>query len=144
MANSGWSSESKQDQRLNKAHGQVHTFEQLYMYTHLGQEWKCWLRLNVFARSRGRMKEREQGSWNKHTLASISQVVEYGGVRKHSSLLYCPPCPRLPFLIHPTIPTPLSLSWKGGGWKGTTQLPPQISAAALLAPISRRRILTGI
>lgn len=72
----------------------------MFPKTHAGWRGERWQRLNVFVRSRGRWKEREQRSWNKHTLASISWDVEQDGrARKHSFSPH-------PHRLHPFSPLP--------------------------------------
>jgi len=65
---------------------------------------------------RGRAKEREQKSWNKRMLASISRAVERDeGVRKH---IHSSCTPSTSIHSHPSYPPNLlSPFWKGGGWK---------------------------
>lgn len=119
MAKSGCSSKGKQDQRLLAAHGQVHTYKSLCVHTHIdahGQRRGVLAEAECVCPLQGRREEREQKSWNKRMLASISQAVERDrGVRKriHS---FCPPNPIHSHSSNP--PTPLSPFWKGGGWKG--------------------------
>lgn len=121
----GCSSKGKQDQRLQAAHGQVHTYKCLCMHahtsTHMGRGGECWQRLNVFARSRG---EGKKGSRRAETNACWLLLVElwsgmegWGNVFTH----FVPPQPftpnPFPFLqpSHPIISI-LERRWM----KGTT------------------------
>lgn len=89
----------------------------MFPKTHAGWRGERWQRLNVFVRSRGRRKEREQRSRNKRTLASISWDVERDGrARKHSFSPH-PHRPH-PFSPLPSISPPLSPFCRSGGWKG--------------------------
>lgn len=114
MAMSSCSNKGKQDQRLAAAHGRVHTSRPLCMHTldvHGAlAEAQCVCSLQ------GREKEKEQKSWNKRTLASISRAAERnGGVRKRIHAL-CPTTnSRPPLPSHPII------SIRDTQWmKGTT------------------------
>lgn len=111
MAKPGCSSKGKQDQRLQVAHGQVHTYmvfvhAHTHTYAHTGRGGECWQKLNVFARSGG---EGKKGSRGAETNARWLLLVELWSGMEGRGNVFIPFSHPPHHHLHTSIPIPPTL-----------------------------------